>query len=110
MTSSRTTTGRSGLSSTSNSRTVRAATTTDFAFSPMEVGNRTAEFQTRISRLPNLRVVPEQVNIKLEGTPEGNIATLTGTVPSERERKVMKQLLLLEPGIDKVENKLEIER
>jgi hypothetical protein len=97
---------RSGLNSSGNGRTVRAATQAEFALSPMEVSQRTTEFQTRITRLPNLHLVPEQIEVNLESTPQGNIATLTGTVASERERKVLKQLLLLEPGIDKVENKL----
>jgi osmotically-inducible protein OsmY len=58
--------------------------------------------------LPSLHIIPEQINVNLESTSQGNVATLNGIVASERERKVMKQLLLLEPGIDKVENKLMI--
>ncbi|MDR1271028.1 MAG: hypothetical protein LBK82_16055 [Planctomycetaceae bacterium] len=108
MTSSRSmSTARSGLNSSSaNGRTVRAATQAEFALLPIDVYHRTTEFQTRITRLPNLHIIPEQIGVNLESTPQGNVATLTGAVPSERERKVMKQLLLLEPGIDKVENKL----
>ncbi|MDR2441186.1 MAG: hypothetical protein LBE12_17635 [Planctomycetaceae bacterium] len=107
-TSSRSMTSRSasGQNSSSSGRTVRAVTQAEVAFSPMEVNHRTTEFQTRITRLPNLHILPEQISVKQESTPQGNIATLTGTVSSERERKIMKQLLLLEPGIDKVENKL----
>ncbi|MDR2757577.1 MAG: hypothetical protein LBC20_17955 [Planctomycetaceae bacterium] len=110
MTSSRSMTSRSvsGRNSSSNGRTVRAVTQADVAFSPMEVNHRTTEFQTRITRLPSLHILPEQIGVKLENTSQGNVATLTGTVSSERERKIMKQLLLLEPGIDKVENKLSV--
>jgi hypothetical protein len=110
MTSSRSTTSRSSSRQTSsgNGRTVRAVTQAGVAFSPMEVNRRTTEFQTRITRLPNLTVLPEQIGVTLENTPQGNIAVLTGNVVSEHERKIMKQLLLLEPGVDKVENKLSI--
>jgi osmotically-inducible protein OsmY len=38
----------------------------------------------------------------------GAVVVLTGTVASERERRVAKQLLLLEPGINRVDNRLEI--
>jgi hypothetical protein len=106
MTSNRSMLGRSGINSSSGGRTVRATTQTEFSLSPMEVNHQATEFQTRISRLPSLHVIPEQIGVNLESTPQGNVATLTGTVNSERERKVMKQLLLFEPGIDKVDNKL----
>jgi hypothetical protein len=101
---------RSGITSSSGGRTVRATTQAEFALSPMEVNHRTTEFQTRITRLPTLHVMPEQISVNLESTTQGNVAILTGTVASERERKVMKQLLLLEPGIDKVENKLTVDK
>lgn len=100
------TAGRSG--STTSGREVRAATTTDFAFSPMEVGSREASFRTRMGRLPNFRVIPDQVSIQLAQTPTGTVATLSGTVPSTRDRRLIQQLVLLEPGIDKVDNKLEV--
>lgn len=72
----------------------------------MEVGHREAAFQSRIQRLPNLRSLPQQIQVKIDQTSTGNIATLKGTVASERERKIAKQLLLLEPGIDKVDNQI----
>lgn len=105
-TSSRTTGSRTGIGSNTGGREVRAATATDFAFSPLEVDHRTTDFRRRMTRLPNVRVVPDQVDIKLNNTPAGNVATLTGTVPTARDRKLVQQLLLLEPGIDKVDNRL----
>lgn len=72
----------------------------------MEVGHREAGFQNRLHRIPNLRSLPSQVQVKIENTPTGNVATLKGTVSNERDRKIAKQLLLLEPGVDKVDNQL----
>lgn len=46
--------------------------------------------------------------ITFANSPAGTTAILTGTVASEGERRVAKQLLLLEPGIDRVENLLEV--
>lgn len=109
-TTSRRTTGTRSMSTartgTTGGREVRAATTTDFAFSPMEVSNRETSFRTRLGRLPNFRAIPEQVDIKISQTPTGTVATLSGTVSTERDRRLAKQLVLLEPGIDRVENNL----
>ncbi|MDR0869750.1 MAG: hypothetical protein LBN39_03065 [Planctomycetaceae bacterium] len=102
---SRTMAGRSGLNS--NTRSVRAETTADFGFSPLEVANRETVFRTRLPRL-NLSIVPEQLDVKIGSTPEGTVATLNGTVATQRDRKLLQQLLLLEPGIDKVDNKLTV--
>jgi hypothetical protein len=96
-TTSRTSTaGRT--SSTSSSRTVRAATTVDFEFTPVQPNQKTAEMMLHLSRLPNLG----NVEIQLGNTPGGNVATLTGTFASEKQKKLATQLLLLEPGVDKV--------
>jgi len=46
--------------------------------------------------------------IVFKGSPTGATAVLTGTVASDRERRVAKQLLLLAPGVSRVENLLEI--
>ena len=59
-----------------------------------------------MGRLPDFSVIPDQVDIKIGQTPAGTVATLTGTVSTERDRRLVKQLILLEPGIDKVENNL----
>ena len=81
----------------------------DFAFSPMEVEKRQTDFRHRMTRLPNLRVLPEQVGIDIAPTSTGSVATLTGTVATERERKIVEQLLRLEPGIDSVRNELVVD-
>jgi osmotically-inducible protein OsmY len=46
--------------------------------------------------------------VSLTSSSSGTTAVLTGTVASEGERRVAQQLLLLEPGINRVENLLEI--
>ena len=65
-------------------------------------------FQSRMTRLPNLGVLPDQVTAELNATPTENVATLKGTVSSERDRKVMRQLILLEPGVDRVDNQIKV--
>lgn len=104
-TTRRATTSRSS-GNTTNSRSVRAETSTDFAFSPMEVEKRTTAFRSRMTRLPNLKIIPDQVDIRVAQTSKGTVATLKGVVPSQRDRKIVQQILLLEPGIDLVDNQL----
>ncbi|MDR2170079.1 MAG: hypothetical protein LBP59_08055 [Planctomycetaceae bacterium] len=69
---------------------------------------RQTELKTKILRLTNLKLNAENFNITLENTPSGIVAELTGNAPSERTSKIIKQLLLLEPGIDDVKNNLKI--
>jgi hypothetical protein len=97
-----------GSSYGANNASVRAATTTDFEISPFNLEDRQIAFQTRLTRLPqlNLSDIPKQVDIKFGNSTDGTVAVLNGTVSTEREKRVMKQLLLLEPGVDRVENKL----
>ncbi|MDR1478935.1 MAG: hypothetical protein LBJ00_08330 [Planctomycetaceae bacterium] len=71
--------------------------------------NRQSELKTKISRLPNLKSNTEKFNVSVVGTPSGVVAELTGVVRTEREGKILRQLLLLEPGIDYVKSDLKIE-
>jgi len=68
-------------------------------------------------RLPTAKTLESSLNrihgiqggqVTFRSSPTGMTAVLTGTVASERERRVAQQLLLMEPGIDQVENLLEI--
>lgn len=59
-----------------------------------------------MQRMPNLRVIPEALRIQVARSGADNVATVSGTVASERDRKLVRQLLLLEPGIDRVDNQL----
>ncbi len=80
----------------------------DFQFATPEIDFRTTALRDRMTRLPSLRLAPKQVDIRLERQKGENIATLTGTVATARDRKLLQNLLLLEPGIDRVDNRLEI--
>jgi len=46
--------------------------------------------------------------VELTSSPVGTTAVLTGTVASDRERRVAQQFLLMEPGINRVQNLLEV--
>lgn len=56
-------------------------------------------FTSAVSRMPGTAV---------EITVQGRTAVLQGTVPSDRERLLAERLALLEPGIERVENRLTI--
>jgi hypothetical protein len=71
--------------------------------------NRQSEIKTKILRLPNLKIDAERFNVSFVDTSTGIVAELTGVVESERASKILKQFLLLEPGIDRVKNELKIE-
>ena len=72
----------------------------------MEVGDRTAAIQTRITRLPNFRTVPEQITVRMEG----DIITLTGTAATPYDRKLAEQLVRLEPGVGTVDNQITVKK
>ncbi|MDR0521836.1 MAG: hypothetical protein LBH00_08315 [Planctomycetaceae bacterium] len=112
-TTSRTTTARrttaaagtAGRTASSTSGTsVRAATSTDFEFTPVYAAERLTVIQNRLTRIPGIA----QGQIALQNSPAGTTAVLTGIVKTEKERKLAKQMLLLEPGIDSVDNRLEV--
>ncbi|MGL4593348.1 MAG: BON domain-containing protein, partial [Thermoguttaceae bacterium] len=104
----RNTLGVSGMN-TAGSRSVRAATSSSFDFSPFEVNDRAIGFQTRLNRLSLPSIVPENIDVKIMQTPTGNTATLSGTVPTTKDRRVMEMLLRLEPGIDRIQNNLQVD-
>lgn len=59
------------------------------------------QFQTRLTKLPGL----EREN-SVRVTMEGRTAVLSGSVASDRDRKLVEGLALLEPGISAVQNEL----
>ena len=97
----------SGISQSGNANTQGIRSISTFDLNAM----------TTLSQRPNQKVVEANL-ARIQGIQEGQItfthsptettAVLTGTVASERERKVAQQILLLEPGINRVENLLEI--
>ncbi|MDR1484052.1 MAG: hypothetical protein LBT09_04425 [Planctomycetaceae bacterium] len=71
--------------------------------------SRLPEIKAKLLRLPSLKLNAERLDISVVGTSSGVVAELRGVVATERESKILKQLLLLEPGIDRVKNELKIE-
>lgn len=58
-------------------------------------------------RLTKLRGVNTGSGIQVEV--RAGVATLTGTVPTDRDRELIEQMALLEPGIEKIENELKVD-
>ena len=96
---------RSNLLGNSN-QFVRAVASVDFdvpasSWTPQAVVGPVGSSLKRIQGL-------QDSQITFQSSPTGTIAVLTGTVASKTERRVAEQRLLLEPGISRVENLLEI--
>ncbi|GHT20793.1 hypothetical protein FACS189419_00580 [Planctomycetales bacterium] len=98
--------GRDANTGTNNGNFVRAATKADFDYTPLPANQRISEMQLHLEGVKGL----QNESVKIQNTPTGTVAVITGNVSTERERKLAKQLLLLEPGIDKVENNLKVEK
>ena len=89
---------------TSSNQTIRSATSldSDMIISPTQRHQPVVD--TYLARLHGIR----DGQVSYTPSPQGTTAVLKGTAASERERRVAQQLLLLEPGINWVENLLEI--
>jgi hypothetical protein len=94
------------LGNTSNQQLVRALTSldADLMIPIMSPRPMPTTIGASLARLQGI----QDSQITFTSSPTGTTAVLTGTVSSDRERKVAEQFLLLEPGIDRVNNKLEI--
>lgn len=76
-----------------------------FEIPPAEARMPSSELTARVQRVVNSRLSGlENPNISV--AVEGRTAILKGTVPSANDRLVLERLLLLEPGVDKVQNEL----
>lgn len=64
---------------------------------------RAAGFERRLTKLPGVQAGSDVRVEVLAG-----VAVIRGSVPTDRDRELIEQLALLEPGIDKVENELTI--
>ena len=95
--------GRNNQTGSTNNQTIRSASSLDFDFvmPPQRVQLITA---AHLNRVPGI----QDSQITFISSPNGTTAVLTGTVASDRERRVAQQLLMLEPGIHRVENRLDI--
>lgn len=99
-----TTAGRTTQAGSSNNQTIRSVTSIDFDFAMPSQRVQSATIETQLNRVQGIQ--DSQVTFK--SSPSGTTAVLTGTVASERQRKVAQQFLLLEPGINRVDNLLDI--
>jgi len=90
-----------------NTQSVRAVASVDFDVPTASAQARVLAVDTVTSDLKRIQGFQDG-QITLQSSPTGTTAVLTGTVASKRERDVAKQLLLLEPGISRVDNLLEI--
>ena len=70
---------------------------------PAEVAQR---FSTRLDRIPLVAGVATGVEIAVEN----GTAVLTGTVPSVEAANKLERQLRLEPGVYRIDNRLEIDR
>jgi len=86
---------------------VRAVTAIDFDVTPPSLSglwSTTGSVESGLKRIQGM----QDSRVMFKSSPMGTTAVLTGTVASERERKVAQQLLLMEPGVSRVDNLLEI--
>ena len=105
----RTTTATGGARSNllgSSNQFVRTVALIDFdvpasSWTPQATAESVGSSLKRIQGLQNSQIT-------FQSSPTGTTAVLTGTVASRTERRVAEQRLLMEPGISRVENLLEI--
>jgi len=80
---------------------IKADITTQKAVStPTSLGR---QFETRLKKLPGL-----EKSDSVQVTMDGRTAILTGSVATDRDRKLIAGLAMLEPGISAVQNELEV--
>ena len=91
---------RSMMGNRSNTSEIRSSATVAIDGVAME---RTPQLST-----PVARQFADKINVTFQNEPSGTTATMTGTVTNEHQSRVARQLLLLEPGIYKVNNELKV--
>lgn len=97
-------TGRTTLGTGANNQVIRSATSIDFDFVMPSSRMQPATVETHLNRVYGI----QDSQVAFTSSPQGTTAVLTGTVASDRERRVAQQLLLMEPGINRVENLLDL--
>ena len=95
---------RAGQVGNINNQTIRSASSIDFDVTMPSQRIQPTAVATHLNRMPGI----QGSQVTFRSSPSGTTAVLTGTVASNRERRVAQQLLLLEPGVNKVENLLEV--
>jgi len=99
-----TTTGNFQSGGTSNTQSIRSTTSLDAEMTAPSTRRPLPKVEPQLERIHGL----QDGRVTFVQSLAGTTAILRGTVASERERRVAQQLLLLEPGIHRVENLLEI--
>jgi len=87
-----------------NTQTIRSTTSLDADMAVPHVWQSLTTAEVQLARIRGIR----DGQVSIAKSPMGTTAVLTGTVASERERRVAQQILLLEPGINRVENLLQV--
>lgn len=95
--------GMNGMNSQNPRARLKVPMRLSFTVPPEAIARRASEFQTRVTRLPSVQELGN-VTVRVE---DGK-AILSGDVPTTEDRDLVERLALLEPGIDSVENKLEV--
>ena len=90
-----------------NNQFIRAVTSIDFDVPTSPALDRVTMSETIVSSLKRIEGIQDS-RVTFQNSPTGTTAVLTGTVASKRESDVAKQYLLMEPGVSRVENLLEI--
>lgn len=83
---------------------IRSAVRVGFTPPTVQPQQVAQELTARLSQIPALRNSANGANVQV--SLDGNVAVLKGTVPTNHDRLVLERLLLLEPGVDKVQNEL----
>jgi hypothetical protein len=89
---------------TIDTQTIRSTTSLDADMAVPHVRQPLTIGELQLTRIRGI----QDCQVSFATSPMGTTAVLTGTVASERERRVAQQLLLLEPGINRVENLLQV--
>jgi len=95
---------RTTLTGNLGNQTIRSATSIDFDFAMPQQRIQPVTVETHLNRVNGI----QDCHVTFRSSPVGTTAVLTGTVATDRERRVAQQFLLMEPGISRVENLLEI--
>jgi hypothetical protein len=91
-----------------NNQVIRSATSIDFDFVIPTTRLQPAMIETSLNRVPGIQESRVTFSNSPSSSPLGTTTVLTGTVATDRERRVAEQYLLMEPGVSRVQNLLEL--
>lgn len=99
-----TTTGLASQAGSVNTQTIRALTSFEDRTVFPTVRTPQPTIESYFARIQGI----QDRQLTFTSSPTGTTAVISGTVSSNTERRVAQQMLLLEPGIDRVDNRLEV--